>query len=224
MLPFVIAGVAVIHIFYLHQEDRNCPLGGLSMVQMVPFHPYYTLKDLTGILAFCFMMNFFVLLYPDTFLACENWLKANPIKTPLNIKPEWYFMFAYTILRSIPHKTGGIVVMASSILVLYLFPFFNWGEMRSGAFYLPFQVIFWCWVVVFLLLIRTGHAHVRPVYVSLGYCLTIFYFALIFLMVYSQLVWDYFLFSFSPVRVKKVVAVGEGSEVKKRLVVSGQCV
>lgn len=120
--PFIIAALAIIHLLYLHQTGSNNPLGTDSNIDKIPFHPYFTIKDLLGFIVMFCLFLIFILLEPYTLGDPENFIPANPLVTPVHIQPEWYFLFAYAILRSIPNKLGGVVAMILSILVWFILP------------------------------------------------------------------------------------------------------
>lgn len=141
-MPFVLAGLAGVHLFYLHETGSNNPLGVDDRGDLVPFHPYYSHKDFLGILIIVGLLIQVVLLEPDFFGSPENFIPANPYKTPLHIQPEWYFLFAYTILRRIPNKGGGVAALAGSVLILYLLPFRPKYFHQGLAFYPVSQVFF----------------------------------------------------------------------------------
>lgn len=113
-----------VHIMFLHDTGSGNPLGIDSDAEAIPFHPYYTLKDLVGMVFIVGVLMLVCLLKPDIFSDPVNFEPADPLKTPIHIQPEWYFLFAYTILRSIPHKLGGVLAIFSSIFILYALPLY----------------------------------------------------------------------------------------------------
>lgn len=151
LTPFVIGLVIVVHMVYLHQVGGNNPLGIEGHGDKVPFHPYYTSKDLVGFRLIRWALAFVCLLQPDLFTEPENYIPANPLITPAHIQPEWYFLFAYAILRSIPNKSGGVLALVLSVLVLLVLPVAAWGYMGClrRRFNLLNQVVFWFFVRVF---------------------------------------------------------------------------
>lgn len=193
LLPFVIMGVSVIHLMYLHETGSNNPLGINCYCRMVPFHPYYRYKDLVGMVVALFILCFFSLLFPKSLGDPENFIPANPMVTPIHIKPEWYFLWAYAILRSIPNKFGGVFAMFSAILVLFLLPFIRCQERRSLAFYPASQVLFWCLVADVILLTWIGARPVESPYEFLGQVFTGFYFLYFLLRPGFTWVWDWFI-------------------------------
>ena len=140
---------------FLHQTGSSNPLGVRRDSGRVPFHPYYVVKDLVGVMVMILRLGIVVLLSPDLFLEPENYIPANPLVTPTHIKPEWYFLWLYAILRAVPNKLGGVVAMFSGILGFVVLPFLvnstgGCAQARAG------QVIFWVLVRDFFLLTWLG--------------------------------------------------------------------
>merc|ERR1739838_996241 len=133
-----ILGLVLVHILYLHQTGSNNPLGSNRNIDKVPFHPYFTVKDILGYMFVLCLFSMFILLEPYTLGDPKNFIPANPLVTPVHIQPEWYFLFAYAILRSIPNKLGGVVALALSIIILIICPFIYKSKFRGFAFY-PFN-------------------------------------------------------------------------------------
>ena len=123
MLPFLIAGMSIVHLLFLHQTGRRNPLGLNRNFDKISFHPYFSLKDLFGFFVILFIFSRICFFYPWILGDPENFLPANPLVTPVHIQPEWYFLMAYAILRSIPNKLGGVVALALSIAILLICPF-----------------------------------------------------------------------------------------------------
>lgn len=143
LMPFALFVLMCLHIMYLHETGSSNPLGVDADAEAVPFHRFYTLKDLVGITIILNILGFVCLSYPDLFSDPVNFTPADPIKTPMHIQPEWYFLFAYAILRSVPHKLGGVIALVLSVSVLYVMPFFPQGYIHRGIQYNPFsQVLF----------------------------------------------------------------------------------
>ena len=122
LLPFVIAALAVVHLIALHENGSNNPLGVDGNIDKVPFHPYFTIKDMFGFTVFTFIFVLVLFYAPDAMGHPDNYIPANPLVTPAHIQPEWYFLFAYTILRSIPDKLLGVIGLFASLLVLLVMP------------------------------------------------------------------------------------------------------
>jgi len=142
LLPFLITLFVVIHLIFLHDTGSKNPLGLKSAGDKVPFHPYFTIKDVFGFSFVLFIFLFVVVAFPDYFGDPENYIESNPLVTPLHIQPEWYFLPAYAILRSIPKKLGGVIALVMSIVILFVFPFISFSCNR-GYFYSFFhQLLF----------------------------------------------------------------------------------
>nr|AMA06817.1 cytochrome b [Sipunculus nudus] len=176
LLPFIIAALSVLHLLFLHQTGSNNPLGINSNSDKVPFHTYYTTKDLTGFIVMLSALTFLTLLAPNLLGDPENFIPANPLVTPLHIKPEWYFLWAYAILRSIPNKLGGVIAMFAAILILFALPFIFTSKARGMAFYPLNQILFWAFVTNALLLTWIGGRPVEAPYEFLGQIFTTMYF------------------------------------------------
>nr|ACF76885.1 cytochrome b [Dipodomys merriami annulus] len=179
ILPFIIAAMAMVHLLFLHETGSNNPLGIPSDCDKIPFHPYYTTKDFLGIvllLAFFFTL---VLFFPDLLGDPDNYSPANPLNTPPHIKPEWYFLFAYAILRSIPNKLGGVIALVLSILVLALLPHIQTAKQRSMMFRPISQFLFWLLVSDVFVLTWIGGQPVEPPFIIIGQIASLLYFTII---------------------------------------------
>lgn len=152
LVPFIIAGVRILHLLFLHETGSNNPLGLNRDGDKVPFHFYHTVKDLVGFLVLLFFLILLVFFDPFLLGDPENFIPANPLVTPVHIQPEWYFLFAYAILRSIPNKLGGVVALAMSVVILFVVPLFHSGKSRSFCFYPLNQILFWCFVGILFIL------------------------------------------------------------------------
>jgi quinol-cytochrome oxidoreductase complex cytochrome b subunit len=176
-MPFVIVGAVLIHLILLHEVGSNNPLGLTLKTENIPFYPYFYTKDLFGLMVLFFVFFTFVFYYPNTLGHPDNYIEANPMKTPLHIVPEWYFLPFYAILRSIPNKIGGVIGMFGSLIILLTIPFTNSSEIRSTAFRPIFKVSYWLLVVAFLLLGWVGQMPVEYPYTEIGVISMIYYFA-----------------------------------------------
>lgn len=136
LLPFVVAFLVVLHIFFLHSTGSSNPLGLNSSSLKLPFHYYHSAGDFLGFLIFGFGFFFVSFVYGYSLMDAENFIPANPLQTPTHIQPEWYFLFAYAILRSIPSKLGGVVALVLSISLLFLFPLVS-PILSGGVVYSP---------------------------------------------------------------------------------------
>nr|YP_003434076.1 cytochrome b [Traulia szetschuanensis]ACF71065.1 cytochrome b [Traulia szetschuanensis] len=190
VLPFIIAAMAAIHLFFLHQMGSNNPLGLNSNIEKIPFHPYFTFKDLITIAMTSSMLIMLCLIDPYLLGDPDNFVPANPLVTPVYIQPEWYFLFAYAILRSIPNKLGGVIALFLSISILMILPFYNKTPFRGIQFYPINQVLFWIMVVIVCLLTWIGKRPVEEPYIMTGQILTIIYFIYFLINVHVANMWD----------------------------------
>jgi len=177
LLPFVISGLSIVHLLFLHVTGSRNPLGLNRNFDKTPFHPYFSYKDLLGIRLILIIYIYICLQAPWTLGDPENFIPANPLVTPIHIQPEWYFLFAYAILRSIPNKLGGVVALALAVIVLYILPFYGGSGFKRLAFYPVGKVRFWALIVIVLLLTWIGARPVEEPYVITGQILTVAYFA-----------------------------------------------
>jgi quinol-cytochrome oxidoreductase complex cytochrome b subunit len=186
LLPFVIAGLSLVHLALLHKDGSNNPLGIDSAVDKVPFYPYFVLKDLFALSIYFLVFGTLVYFYPNLLGHPDNYIPADPLHTPAHIVPEWYFLPFYAILRSIPNKLGGVLAMFGSLLILLLIPFINTSEIRSTTFRPLFKIFYWLLVADFLILGWVGQKPVNDQYVFTGQVATVFYFA--FFLIFIPLI------------------------------------
>jgi ubiquinol-cytochrome c reductase cytochrome b subunit len=183
ILPFVIAGLVLVHLALLHENGSNNPLGVDSKVDRVPFYPYFYVKDLFGLVLMLLVFSVFVFFYPNTLGHPDNYIPANPMLTPAHIVPEWYFLPFYAILRSIPHKLGGVVAMLGALISLMALPYLNTSEVRSSAFRPIFRQLFWLFLVDCLILGWIGQNVVEYPYVEIGQIATFYYFFFLLVLI-----------------------------------------
>nr|NP_982320.1 cytochrome b [Drosophila sechellia]Q9MGL5.1 RecName: Full=Cytochrome b; AltName: Full=Complex III subunit 3; AltName: Full=Complex III subunit III; AltName: Full=Cytochrome b-c1 complex subunit 3; AltName: Full=Ubiquinol-cytochrome-c reductase complex cytochrome b subunit [Drosophila sechellia]AAF77288.1 cytochrome b [Drosophila sechellia]QXG19502.1 cytochrome b [Drosophila sechellia] len=176
ILPFIVLAMTMIHLLFLHQTGSNNPIGLNSNIDKIPFHPYFTFKDIVGFTVMIFILISLVLISPNLLGDPDNFIPANPLVTPAHIQPEWYFLFAYAILRSIPNKLGGVIALVLSIAILMILPFYNLSKFRGIQFYPINQVMFWSMLVTVILLTWIGARPVEEPYVLIGQILTVMYF------------------------------------------------
>nr|YP_009710444.1 cytochrome b [Pieris naganum]QFZ96388.1 cytochrome b [Pieris naganum] len=194
LMPFVILAMAMIHLLFLHQTGSNNPLGTNSNLDKIPFHPYFTFKDLIG---FIIMMSILILLTltnPYMLGDPDNFVPANPLVTPIHIQPEWYFLFAYAILRSIPNKLGGVIALLMSILIIVILPFTFNKKMQGIQFYPLNQIIFWSMVTTIILLTWIGARPVETPFILTGQILTVIYFSYYLINPIINKMWDKMIF------------------------------
>lgn len=191
LVPFLILGLTIVHLVFLHEVGANNPLGLNSFGDSVSFHPYYSFKDLFGFVFVIFFLMFLVLLFPSVLGDPENFIPANPLVTPVHIIPEWYFLFAYAILRAIPNKLGGVIALLISILVLFLVPILFVSSFSGEVFYPVGQFFFWVFVRIFFLLTWIGSCPVEAPYVLYGQIFSIFYFLYFLVNPFFRFFWDF---------------------------------
>jgi ubiquinol-cytochrome c reductase cytochrome b/c1 subunit len=178
LLPFMIAGVVVLHIWALHVSGNNNPTGisVKSSQDTIPFHPYYTVKDTFALIVFCVLFGWFLFYIPNYMGHPDNYVQANPMVTPAHIVPEWYFLPFYAILRAIPSKLGGVIAMFGSIAVLFIVPWLDTSKVRSATFRPLYKQFFWLFAAVCVLLGWLGSKPPEGIYVILARLCTAYYF------------------------------------------------
>nr|CAT10123.1 cytochrome b [Testudo horsfieldii] len=179
LLPFAIIGMAIIHLLFLHETGSNNPTGLNSGTDKIPFHPYFSYKDLLGLILMLTTLLTLTLFSPNLLGDPDNFTPANPLSTPPHIKPEWYFLFAYAILRSIPNKLGGVLALLFSILVLFLMPTLHTSKQRSTMFRPLSQTLFWCLTANLLLLTWIGSQPVEDPFITIGQVASTSYFMIL---------------------------------------------
>jgi len=177
LVPFLIAGVTIVHLALLHEHGSNNPVGTESSVDKVPFYPYFYVKDLLAFFGLITVFATFVFYFPNAMGHPDNYIPANPMVTPSHIVPEWYFLPFYAVLRSIPDKLGGVAAMGGALVVLFTIPFINTSEIRGPQFRPLFRIAFWLLVVDFLILGWIGQKAVETPFIEIGQVATVIYFA-----------------------------------------------
>nr|AKQ53289.1 cytochrome b [Haritalodes derogata] len=195
ILPFIILMMTMIHLLFLHQTGSNNPLGINSNLDKIPFHPFFTYKDMIGFILILFMLIMLTLTNPYLLGDPDNFTPANPLVTPVHIQPEWYFLFAYAILRSIPNKLGGVIALILSILILIILPLTFWKKIQGIQFYPLNQIMFWLMVSTIMLLTWIGARPVEDPYIITGQTLTVIYFSYYILNPMISIYWDKLIFN-----------------------------
>nr|ABY80884.1 cytochrome b [Lepidophyma tuxtlae] len=182
ILPFIIIAMAALHLLFLHETGSNNPTGLNSNSDKIPFHPFFSYKDLLGAIMTLLLLLLLTLFFPYLLGDPENFTPANPLVTPPHIKPEWYFLFAYAILRSIPNKLGGVLALLFSILILMLLPLLHTSKQRTTMFRPISQTILWATLANIMLLTWIGGQPVEPPFILIGQLSSALYFLLLLLL------------------------------------------
>ena len=186
LLPFVIAALSIVHVIFLHEYKSNNPLGIKPVYDVVPFTPYYTVKDIFAVVAFFIFFLSFVYFSPNYLGHTDNYIPANPMVTPTHIVPEWYFLPFYAILRSVPDKLGGVILMVSAILVLAVLPFMHMpGVIRSNKFRPLKRVFYWFFIVDWFILGWIGGCPIEDPYFIIGQVSSFMYFLYFFYLIFA---------------------------------------
>nr|AOY40262.1 cytochrome b [Bostrichoidea sp. KM-2015] len=194
LLPFIVSALTMIHLLFLHQTGSNNPLGTNSNIDKIPFHPYFTFKDILGMVILVLVLSSISLQMPYMLGDPDNFIPANPLVTPPHIQPEWYFLFAYAILRSIPNKLGGVVALVMSIAILLFIPFTTKSKFQGTQFYPVNKILFWSMTSTVSLLTWIGARPVEDPYIIVGQYLTIIYFCYFIINPTLLKIWDKLMF------------------------------
>nr|AAU47382.2 cytochrome b [Teratoscincus keyserlingii] len=178
LLPFLILATMLLHLLFLHETGSNNPIGLNSNSDKIPFHPYFSYKDLFGATLMIFILLCLATFSPNLLNGPENFVPANPLVTPPHIKPEWYFLFAYAILRSIPNKLGGVLALFLSILILAIIPTLHNAKQQGTAFRPMAQTLFWMFIANIIILTWIGGQPVEDPFITIGQAASLMYFLL----------------------------------------------
>nr|ARH54401.1 cytochrome b [Harmonia quadripunctata] len=195
ILPFIISAFIMIHLLFLHTTGSSNPLGSNSNLDKISFHPYFSFKDILGFMLMIILMMNIIMLNPYMLSDPDNFIPANPLSTPPHIQPEWYFLFAYAILRSIPNKLGGVIALVMSIAILYFLPFINNKMMKSNSFYSINKLMFWIFIMMILMLTWIGAKPVEDPFIMAGQIFTFLYFIYFLFNYLFYKMWDMILFN-----------------------------
>jgi len=186
ILPFIILIIVIIHLIFLHSTGSNNPLGINRKNNKINFFPFFLYKDLIRFIIIMILLIYIIRFQPFLFGDRDNFIPANPLVTPEHIQPEWYFLFAYAILRSIPRKLGGVIALLISILILFLLPYLNSRKLKRTQFYFNRKILFWILVNTIILLTWIGMRPVEDPFIIIGQFLSLTYFILYFINPISQ--------------------------------------
>nr|AEJ34045.1 cytochrome b [Colobus angolensis]AEJ34046.1 cytochrome b [Colobus angolensis]AEJ34047.1 cytochrome b [Colobus angolensis]AEJ34048.1 cytochrome b [Colobus angolensis]AEJ34049.1 cytochrome b [Colobus angolensis] len=181
-LPFIIVAFTTLHLLFLHETGSNNPCGITSNSDKIPFHPYYTTKDILGLTLLLLILMMLVLFLPDLLSDPDNYTPANPLSTPPHIKPEWYFLFAYAILRSVPNKLGGVLALLLSIFILMAMPMLHKSKQQSMTFRPLSQLMLWLLITTLITLTWIGSQPVSQPFIMIGQTASMMYFTTILIL------------------------------------------
>lgn len=190
LLPFIIIIFSIIHLLFLHNSGSRNPLGLKRNLNKISFFPYFVYKDFLGIIILIFRFIILILNFPYLLRDSDNFIPSNSLSTPIHIQPEWYFLFAYAILRSIPNKLGGTIALIISIIILFFIPIFSFNKLKGNKFYYLNKLIFWFLSITVILLTWVGIRNITFPYILIGQCLTINYFSSFILNQLLANYWD----------------------------------
>lgn len=183
LFPFILVGLIIIHLVMLHTTGSNSPTGLNPNSDKVPFHIYFTTKDVYGFILLFILLTLLIFYTPNLLGDPENFINANPLVTPVHIMPEWYFLFAYAILRAIPNKLGGVIALVCSILVLLIIPFTHTSKIKNLTFRPLGKFVYWLFMANFIFLTWIGSKPVEEPFILLGQISSIFYFAYFLILI-----------------------------------------
>ena len=219
LVPFIIVGAVLIHLVALHQVRSSNPSGiNLADKDNIPFHPYFTVKDLFGLCVFLTIYSYFVFYNPNLFIEADNYIPANPMQTPVHIVPEWYFLPFYAILRSVPDLLGGVIAMAISVMIFAAMPYLDRSKIPGGARYRPFyRIMFYIFVLNVIVLGYVGAKPPEGYLVPLGQFSTFLYFGMFILLPFGSKIEEKWLIERGlPAEVEALIAGEEKQKGDRR--------
>nr|QNO34140.1 cytochrome b [Osmia pedicornis] len=196
ILPLMIMIMVIMHLYFLHMTGSNNPMGTNSNIYKIPFHSYFSAKDIFGFFLIFWLFSFIILQNPNMLNDPDNWSIANPMNTPQHIKPEWYFLFAYSILRAIPNKLGGVLALLFSILILFILPLMMNHKFKTNKFYPLNNFLFWFFINNFIILTWLGSQVIDYPYTMINLIFTNMYFMFFILNMYIMKFWDKIIYNY----------------------------
>nr|DBA43843.1 TPA_asm: CYTB [Bombus trifasciatus] len=190
ILPFIILLMVFMHLIILHITGSSNPMHSKLNIYKINFHPYFSIKDLITMMITFMIFMIINLQFPFMLSDPDNFKMANPMITPTHIKPEWYFLFAYSILRTIPNKLGGVIMLFLSIFILYLIPMINLNNFKNNKFYFLNKIFYWWFINIFIMLTWLGSQMIDYPYTNLNIIFTFLYFFYMILSFYINYMWD----------------------------------
>nr|YP_010586415.1 cytochrome b [Nyctiophylax orbicularis]UZZ44203.1 cytochrome b [Nyctiophylax orbicularis] len=190
IMPFIMIMMIMIHLIFLHKESSNNPLNINKNIDKIQFNPFFVWKDVMGMLIMIMLFMIFSMKFPFLLNDNDNFIESNPMTTPPHIQPEWYFLFAYAILRSIPNKLGGVISLVMSIMILFIMPM-TMNKKILGNNYSPLnKIAFWMLIMIFIILSWIGQNPVEDPYIKIGQMFSILYFMYFLMMFWNNLFWN----------------------------------
>nr|UJG45460.1 cytochrome b [Ceraclea annulicornis] len=193
LLPFILLTMVMVHLIFLHQTGSSNPLSIKYNIDKISFHPYFTYKDMLGFFIMIFMLMVLMIWYPYLLSDPDNFILANPLVTPIHIQPEWYFLFAYAILRSIPNKMGGVIALAMSIVILFIKPLTFKKKIKGNQYFWLNKILLFNFFFNFMILTWLGACPVEYPFITLSQFFTITYFMYFLISMYLAIMWNKYL-------------------------------
>lgn len=183
ILPFILIALVIMHLIALHTHGSTNPISLSNNLDKIPMHSYYIFKDLITIFIYLLIFSLFIFYSPNTLGHSDNYILGNPMVTPPSIVPEWYLLPFYAILRSIPNKLGGVIIMFGALLILFILPFIDKSIIRGNTFKILSKISFYLFIFNFILLGNLGKLHIEIPFILLGQLSTLFYFSYFIILI-----------------------------------------